>query len=133
MLRIRLQRIGRRNDPTYRVVVVESSVAAKKGVPVELLGIHDVLRKKTTLNKERITHWLGQGAQPSDTMHNVLITNGVMTGKKRNVLPKKTPVVKQSEEDTDTEQKDSSTEAKGKDEATAQEAPSNDTVPSPEG
>ena len=102
MLRIRLQRIGRRNDPSYRVVVVESAAAAKKGVPVELLGLHDTVRKKTSLNKDRVTHWLSKGARPSDTMHNILVANGVIQGVKRNVLPKKSPTVKDEASDETT-------------------------------
>ena len=98
MLTIRLQRIGRRNNPSYRVVVIESSVAAKKGKPVELLGQHDPIRKNTILKKDRILHWIGQGAQTSDTMHNILIRNGVIEGVKKNVLPKKNPIVKANTE-----------------------------------
>ena len=101
MLKIRLQRIGRRNNPSYRVVVVESSVAAKKGKPVELLGTHDTIRKTTVLNKERVQYWMTQGAKPSDTMHNILIKNGVIEGVKKNVLPKKSPVVKNEESETE--------------------------------
>ena len=80
MLKIRLQRIGRRNDPSYRVVVVESTVAAKKGMPVELLGTHDAVRKKTVLKGDRIQHWIAKGAQVSDTMNNILITNRCYPG-----------------------------------------------------
>ena len=97
MLKIRLQRVGRRNNPSYRVVVVESTMAARKGKPVELLGTHDTIRKTTTLNNERITYWMSQGAQVSDTMHNILIKNGVIEGVKINALPKKQPVEKEKE------------------------------------
>ncbi len=102
MLKIRLQRIGRKNNPSYRVVVVDSKIAVKKGKPVELLGTYDTIRKMTVLNKERITYWISKGAQVSDTMHNILVVNGVIKGVKRNALPKKTPVQK--------EQKDEATE-----------------------
>ena len=99
MLKIRLQRIGRRNNPSYRVVVVESTSAAKKGLPVETIGFHDTVRKKTSIDGERVTYWLSKGARPSNTMHNILIANGVIEGVKRNVLPKKHPVVKSEEGD----------------------------------
>ena len=99
MLKIRLQRIGRRNNPSYRVVVVDSTVAVRKGKPVELLGTHDTVRKKTSLDSERILYWMSQGAQVSDTMHNILIKNGVIEGVKVNVLPKKSPVKKEEESD----------------------------------
>lgn len=97
MLKIRLQRIGRRNNPSYRVVVVDSRSAAKKGKPVELLGTHDAIRKTTALDDERVKYWISQGAQVSDTMHNILIKNGVIEGVKVNVLPKKSPVTKEEE------------------------------------
>ena len=77
MLTIRLQRIGRRNNPSYRVVVVESKSAVKKGKPVEILGFHDTIRKQTELKSDRIQHWISQGAQVSDTMHNVLVKHGI--------------------------------------------------------
>lgn len=99
MLKIRLQRIGRRNDPSYRVVVVESAVAAKKGVPVEIVGFYDTVRKKTSLNSDRVQHWLSSGAKPSDTLHNILVTNGIIEGKKQNVLPRKKPIVKEEVSD----------------------------------
>lgn len=99
MLKIRLQRIGRRNSPSYRVVVTEASRAARKGGFVELLGMHDVRHKNTTLDNERILHWLSKGVQVSDSMHNLLINKGVIEGKKRNVLPKKTPLKKESAEE----------------------------------
>ena len=98
MLKIRLKRIGRRNNPSYRVIVTDSRVAAKKGKPIELLGVYDTVRNKTELNKERIQYWMSEGAQPSDTMHNILIANGVIQGVKRNALPKKRPQVKQETE-----------------------------------
>lgn len=100
MLKIRLQRIGRRNNPSYRVVVVDSTTAAKKGKPVELLGTHDTVRKQTSLNNERILYWMSQGAQVSDTMHNILIKNGVIEGVKINVLPKKNPIKKEESDES---------------------------------
>lgn len=105
MLKIRLQRIGRRNNPSYRIVVIESAVAAKKGIPVELLGTYDTIRKKTALKEDRIRHWIAKGAQVSDTMNNILITNGVIQGVKKNVLPKKNPIKKAEEETKETAQK----------------------------
>ena len=115
MLKIRLQRIGRRNNPSYRVVVVEAAAAAKKGMPVELLGTHDTIRKTTTLKKERILYWMSKGAQVSNTMHNILVTNGIIQGVKKNVLPKKSPVKAEEEatkETTEEKKEESVTEEK---------------------
>ena len=97
MLKIRLQRIGRRNDPSYRIVAVDSRVAANKGKPVALLGTYDTVRKKTTVNKDLVLHWISKGAQVSDTVHNILVTQKVLSEKKRNVLPKKRPLQKEQD------------------------------------
>jgi small subunit ribosomal protein S16 len=89
MLKIRLQRIGRINLPSYRVVVTEHTRAPQAGKFVERLGSYNPRTKERILNTDRIKYWLSVGAQPSDTMHNMLITAGIIEGKKINVLPKK--------------------------------------------
>lgn len=90
MLKIRLQRIGRINSPSYRIIVTEHTRGPKTGNFVEKLGSYNPKTKERTLNADRIKYWISVGAQPSDTMHNMLVTEGVITGKKINVLPKKT-------------------------------------------
>jgi small subunit ribosomal protein S16 len=55
-----------------------------------MLGSYDPRVNTATLQADRIKHWMSQGAQPSDTVHNLLITHKVIEGKKINVLPKKT-------------------------------------------
>ena len=90
MLKIRLQRTGRSNNPSYRVVVTEHQNGPKSGRAVEVVGSYNPKTKERTLNEERITHWLKNGAQASGTMHNMLISVGIVKGKKINVLPKKT-------------------------------------------
>lgn len=87
MLKIRLQRIGRINSPAYRIVVSEAARAAKKGM-IEKLGTYNPKTKERSLNTERVKYWMSVGAQPSDTMHNMLVSLGIITGKKINVLPK---------------------------------------------
>ena len=96
MLKIRLQRVGRKNDPSFRVIVTEHTTAAKKpGSFQEVLGSYDPRKDKHELNIERVKYWMGCGAQVSSTVHNLLITAGVMSGKKINVLPKKTVPAKE--------------------------------------
>lgn len=90
MLKIRLQRIGRTNDPSYRVVVTEHQNGPKAGKAVEQLGSYNPKTKERVLNADRIKYWLSVGAQASGTMHNMLISAGITSGKKVNVLPKKT-------------------------------------------
>ena len=91
MLMIRFQRIGRTNDPAFRIVVLEKERAAKAGNIVELLGTYNPRSKALTLDEEQVKHWISKGAQPTDSIHNLLVHKGVIAGKKINVLPKKTP------------------------------------------
>jgi small subunit ribosomal protein S16 len=90
MLTIRLQRRGRKNDPSFRVLVLDSKSGPKTGKYLEMVGSYDARTNRVELQAERIKHWMGHGAQVSDTVHNLLVSNGIVEGKKRNVLPKKT-------------------------------------------
>ena len=70
---IRLSRIGKKKKPFYRVVVIEKT-RPRDGRVVENVGTYDPLKKPAEykLNAERIKHWLGCGAQPSDTVRSIL-------------------------------------------------------------
>ena len=83
MLAIRLQRIGKKNRPSYRVVVSEKS-RDLYGKQLEILGNYDPVAQPKTVNlkEDRIKHWISVGAQPSPTVHNILVTNKVIEGKK---------------------------------------------------
>ena len=88
MLKIRMQRTGRINTPSYRIVVVEHTASPKAGKFVDKVGTYDPRSKQRVLDTERIKHWLSVGAQPSATVHNMLVSLKVIDGKKINVLPK---------------------------------------------
>jgi small subunit ribosomal protein S16 len=91
MLKIRLQRIGKKHEPVFRVVVGRSQNGPKSGKFIEVLGSYDPRSKnQNTLNKERVQAWIAQGAQVSDTVHNLLVSEKVIDKKKVNALPKKT-------------------------------------------
>lgn len=64
---IRLQRVGKRNRPMFRIVAIEKSVAAK-GKPIEVLGIYDPIKKNGQLNFEKYESWVKKGALISDSM-----------------------------------------------------------------
>jgi small subunit ribosomal protein S16 len=64
---IRLQRVGKKNRPMFRIVAIEKSAAAK-GKPIEVLGIYDPVKKTGQLNFEKYESWIKKGAQVSDTM-----------------------------------------------------------------
>jgi len=87
MLKIRMQRTGRINMPTFRIVVVEHTASPKAGNFVEKVGTYNPKSKERVLNAERIKYWMSVGAKPSDTVHNMLISLGVIEGEKINVLP----------------------------------------------
>ena len=95
MLKIRLQRTGRINQPSYRIIVTEHTRPAKTGDFVEELGTYNPKTKARTINEERVKYWLSVGAKASGTMHNMLIAAGIISGKKVNVLPKKTVAKKE--------------------------------------
>jgi len=97
MLMIRFQRIGRTNDPAFRVVLLEKGRAAKDGNIVEQLGTYNPKNKALALDAERVKKWIAKGAQPTDSIRNLLIAKGILEGKKVNVLPKKTPQKKETE------------------------------------
>ncbi len=83
MLTIRLTRVGKRKQPTYRVIVSEKG-RDPWGKALEYLGTYNPRTQPTTveLNKERIEYWISKGAQASDTMRNLLIDQGIIKGDK---------------------------------------------------
>ncbi len=88
-----MQRTGRINTPSYRIVVLEHASSPKAGKYVEKVGTYDPKSKQRALDTERIKYWISVGAQPSPTVHNMLVSLGVIDAKKINVLPKyKEPV-----------------------------------------
>ncbi len=97
MLKIRLQRIGRKNDPAFRVVLTDSKNSTKSGRFLEIVGTYNPKAGETKFDTDRIKHWMGKGAQVSDTVHNFLVHQKVLDGKKKNVLPKKKPTLKRKE------------------------------------
>jgi len=94
MLTLRLQRVGRKHDPSYRIVATNSRTGPKSNKHVAVLGHYDAIRKTTTItDADAIKMHIANGAQVTDTLHNILVTQGVVEGKKVNPLPKKSPVI----------------------------------------
>jgi small subunit ribosomal protein S16 len=91
MLKIRLQRTGRKHEPSFRVALIDSRKSTKSGRFIELLGNYHAKMGTRALNAEKIKYWLGMGAKPSTTMHNMLIDAKIIEGAKINVLPTKKP------------------------------------------
>ncbi len=82
MLTIRLHRIGKTNQPSFKIVVVDKRVSAAAGKCREEVGSINRITKQTKLEKDRIIYWISKGAQPSPTVNNILVKEKVITGKK---------------------------------------------------
>lgn len=74
MLSIRLSRVGKKKMPSYRLIVTEKT-RDPWGKVLEQLGTYDPLAKpkKIAFDLERVKYWMSKGAQPSATVHNMLI------------------------------------------------------------
>ncbi len=94
---IRLQRTGRKHEPTFRVVLTDHKNGPKSGKYLENLGWYDtrIKNKLDQMDVEKIKYWMTKGAKTSLTLHNYLVTNKVITGKKLNALPRKSPIKKE--------------------------------------
>lgn len=128
MLNIRLQRVGRKNDPSFRVIVADSKLKPKTGNFLEILGSYNARRGAPVINVERAKHWLSVGAKASGTVHNLLVDLKAVSGKKINVLGKKTPIVKEAPKE---EVKAPAAPTETKKEKVAEEAPVAEVVETP--
>lgn len=84
MLSIRLSRVGKKHQPSYRLIVLDKR-KDPWGDYLELLGFYNpmVKPKVVQFKAERIKHWLSQGAQPTDTVWNLLVDQELVEGPKR--------------------------------------------------
>ena len=90
---IRLQRVGRKHEPVFRLVLTDSKNGPKSGKFLEILGNFDARRgDKAEFKVERVKYWIANGAKLSNTVHNILVERKIIEGKKINALPKKTPI-----------------------------------------
>ena|SRR3989344_3882327 len=93
MLMLKLQRRGKKHQAAYRLIVGEKRTKLN-GRQLEELGWLNPHNDESSFNKERVLYWLSKGAQMTPRVNNVLVTAGVVSGKKIAVhkLPKKEPV-----------------------------------------
>ncbi len=83
MLTIRLQRVGKRNQPEYRIVLAEKPAAARKKF-IEVLGNYNPRTKHFVINDEnRLKYWIEQRVELSPTVHNLFVTKNLVDGPKR--------------------------------------------------
>lgn len=80
MLKIRLRRTGAKKQPSYRVVVAEST-APRDGTFIDMLGHYNPLTEPTTfmVDADRTRHWISRGAQPTERVARLLAKSGITT------------------------------------------------------
>ncbi len=83
MLVIRFFRVGKKNQPSFKIVVTEKTNPTHAGRYVEEVGFYNPLTKEKRVNTERMKYWMSQGAQPSDTVFNILVDEKIVKGKKK--------------------------------------------------
>jgi small subunit ribosomal protein S16 len=67
---IKLQRVGKKNQPQFRIVVIDSRKRVQ-GEPIEVIGHHNPALHKTDLKIDLYEKWIKNGAQPSDTVKRI--------------------------------------------------------------
>jgi len=82
MLVIRFFRVGKKNQPAFKIVVTDKRRPTRAGRFVEEVGFYNPLTKEKVLKQERIKYWLSVGAKPSATFHNLLVSEKIIEDKK---------------------------------------------------
>lgn len=118
MLSIRLARIGKKKQPSYRIVICQKHKDAL-GDYIENIGYLNYFGKEKTveLNKERVEYWLKNGAQPTASIHNLLVSQGILQADK-----KKPAGINSRKKKTETQEKEANSETGEK---TAEAKPTN--------
>ena len=112
MLRIRLSRVGRKKQPFFKIVVIPRSAGTKSRNFRDEVGTHDPVNKETTIDEEKARGWIAKGAQPTDTVHNLFVKHGVITGRKKEAHDKDPVEPEPKEEKTEKEEKEEKKETK---------------------
>jgi small subunit ribosomal protein S16 len=82
MLMIRLFRVGKKNQPAFKIIITDKRNPPRGGKFVEEVGFWNPLTKEKILKSERIKYWLSVGAQPSASVYNILVEEKIIEGKK---------------------------------------------------
>ncbi|MEK7227714.1 MAG: 30S ribosomal protein S16 [Patescibacteria group bacterium] len=78
MLKIRLQRVGRKHEPSFRLVLTDSKNSTKSGRFAETLGSYDPRKTTEKFNAERIQYWLSQGAGLTSSVEELLAKHKII-------------------------------------------------------
>lgn len=112
MLMMRLKRVGRKNNPSYRIVVVDKRTSVKSNKITDLIGTYNPKGGETIINAEKARYWLAHGTQASDTVHNMLVSKKIIDAKKRNSLSRKSPIINEEKVKAEAAAEDVGAEAK---------------------
>ena len=132
MLAIRMQRTGRKGHAMFRVVVQESRLTPTSGKVVVTLGSYDPHAKVATLDKEKATFYLNNGAQPSERAARLLQTEGVKLPKWVTLSEAKAGKLRNPEKLRKNQPKEEVSEAPAEAEAAEEAAPEAETAPTEE-
>jgi small subunit ribosomal protein S16 len=77
MLKLRLKRYGKKREPSYRIIAIESR-SRRQARPLEELGFYNPRTKETVLETAGLLKWLRQGAQPTETLESILRKAGIL-------------------------------------------------------
>jgi len=88
MLVIRLFRVGKKNQPSFKIVVTDKRKPPRAGRYIEEVGFWNPVTKEKVLKKDRILYWISVGAKPSPTVFNLLVSEKIIAGKKIDVHKK---------------------------------------------
>lgn len=91
MLMIRLQRVGRKHETAFRLVLTDKQNSTKSGRYLKALGSYDPRKETQHFDAENIKKAISHGAKLSVTANNLLISNGIIEGNKINAQPRRSP------------------------------------------
>jgi len=88
MLTIRLLRTGKKKQAFYKIVVTDKRNAPSRGRFTDEVGFYNPITKERRIDKDKVNYWLSKGAQKSETVNNLLISEKIIEGKKINKCKK---------------------------------------------
>ena len=97
MLAIRFKRVGRKHQPSFRIVVAEKR-SKRDGLSIDDIGFYNPITKEFGVKKERLEHWLKFGAKPTPTVHNILVNHKLISGPKIKIKTKKSEPKQENQE-----------------------------------
>lgn len=113
MVKLRLTRIGKKHAPAYRIIAIQARTK-REGKALEFLGFYNPRNNPSVveLDAERVKYWLQNGAQPTDTVRDILIKQGIIKAKGEKRTYAKRPGRKKQQKAAANETKEVKTEVK---------------------